>query len=225
MPETRSLFEKVANVYDPLNSLFSFGMHKSWKSRLVRNFLLSNTLLDIATGTSDVSIEFINQNKSAFACGLDPSLKMLLKSKDKIEKLHYENNIYLINGYAERLPFSDESFDAVSISFGIRNTLDPLCSLKEMNRVLKPGGKIGILEFSLPVHKIFGPVYMYYLNYFLPLIGSILGVKQEYKYLGDSISQFPNRNNFIELMQHAGFKKNLYFELNIGTVILYLARK
>lgn len=225
MPETRSLFEKVANVYDPLNSLFSFGMHKSWKSRLVRNFLLSNTLLDIATGTSDVSIEFINQNKAAFACGLDPSLNMLRRSKSKIAKFNFENSIKLINGYAEKLPFSDESFDAVSVSFGIRNTVDPAVSLKEMNRVLKPGGKIGILEFSLPVHKIFGPAYMYYLNYFFPLIGSLLGVREEYKYLGDSISNFPNRNNFIELMEKAGFKKNLYFELNIGTVIIYLGRK
>ena len=179
MPETRSLFENIANVYDPLNSLFSLGMHKKWKSKLVRNFLLSNSLLDIATGTSDVSIEFIKQNGSAYACGLDPSLNMLMKSQDKIQKLNYQKNIHLINGYAEELPFSDESFDAVSISFGIRNTLDPHCSLKEMNRVLKPGGKIGILEFSLPVHKIFGPAYMYYLNYFFPfpkplLISSIL---------------------------------------------------
>ena len=225
MPETRSLFENIANVYDPLNSLFSLGMHKKWKSRLVRNFLLSNTLLDIATGTSDVSIEFIKQNRSAYAYGIDPSLNMLLKSMDKIEKLNYINKIHLINGYAEQLPFSDESFDAVSISFGIRNTVDPVGSLKEMYRVLKPGGKVGILEFSLSVNKLFGPVYMYYLNYFFPLIGSLLGVKEEYKYLGDSISKFPDRDKFIKLMQQSGFKKSLFFELNIGTVILYLGRK
>jgi len=225
MPETRSLFEKVANVYDPLNTLFSFGMHKSWKSRLVRNFLLSNTLLDIATGTSDVSIEFIIQNNTAFACGLDPSLNMLRRSKSKIANFNFENNIKLINGYAEKLPFSDESFDAVSISFGIRNTVDPVGSLKEMNRVLKLGGKVGILEFSLPVHRIFGPLYMNYLNYFFPLIGSILGVREEYEYLGDSISKFPNRDNFVQLMEQAGFVKNVFFELNIGTVIMYLGRK
>lgn len=225
MPETKTLFEKIANVYDPLNSLFSFGMHKRWKSRLVRNFLLSNTLLDIATGTSDVSIEFINQNKLAFACGLDPSFNMLMKSKNKIIKLSYQNNIKLINGFAEQLPFADESFDAASISFGIRNTLSPLVSLKEMNRVLKSGGKVGILEFSLPVNKFFSPIYMNYLNYFFPLIGSLLGVRKEYEYLGDSISKFPNRENFIQLMEQAGFVKNVFFELNVGTVILYLGRK
>ena len=225
MPETRSLFEKIANVYDPLNSLFSFGLHKKWKSRLVSNFLLSESLLDIATGTSDISIEFIHQNNSAFACGIDPSMNMLIKSRDKINKLDYKNNIKLINGYAENLPFSDESFDAVSISFGIRNTIDIRTSLKEMNRVLKTSGKIGILEFSLPQHRIFGPLYMNYLNYFFPFIGSFLGVREEYKYLGDSISKFPNREEFLELMEDVGFQKNVYFEMNVGTVILYLGRK
>lgn len=225
MPETRSLFENIANVYDPLNNFFSLGRHKGWKTRLIRNFLLCNNLLDIATGTSDVSIEFINQNKSAFAVGLDPSYNMLLKSEKKIRKLQFQNNIKLINGLAENLPFHNNTFDAVSISFGIRNTMDPLVSLKEMYRVLKKGGKVGILEFALPVHRILGPIYMKYLNHFFPLIGSLLGVRKEYEYLGDSISKFPNRNKFIELMDKAGFVKSLYFELNVGTVILYLGRK
>ena len=225
MPETRSLFENIANVYDPLNNFFSLGRHKAWKTRLIKNFLLCNNLLDIATGTSDVSIQFIDQNNSAFAVGLDPSYNMLLKSDEKINRLKFQNNIKLVNGLAENLPFADNTFDAVSISFGIRNTVDPLDSLKEMHRVLKQGGKVGILEFALPIHRIFGPVYMKYLNYFFPLIGSLLGVRKEYEYLGDSISKFPNRNKFIELMEQAGFIKSLYFELNIGTVILYLGRK
>ena len=159
------------------------------------------------------------------AVGLDPSINMLLESKRKLKSKNLTDKIFIIRGIAEDLPLPNNSFDAVTISFGIRNTVDPAKSLNEMHRVLNDNGSVGILEFSLPQNKIFGPVYMAYLNKFFPVIGSIFGASEEYRYLGDSISKFPNRDEFINLMQKAGFKNCTYEELNIGTVILYRGHK
>lgn len=221
MPETKDLFENIAKVYDPLNTFFSMGFHKKWKTKLIKEFKGAQLLLDLATGTSDVSINFIDHNLASKAVGLDPSINMLLESKKKLKNKQLSNKISIVRGIAEDLPFTEGLFDAVTISFGIRNTVDPQKSLNEMYRVLNKTGSIGILEFSLPKNKIFGPVYMAYLNNFFPLIGSIFGASEEYRYLGDSISKFPNRDNFINLMQNAGFKNCRYEELNIGTVIMY----
>ncbi|NIP31307.1 MAG: ubiquinone/menaquinone biosynthesis methyltransferase [Candidatus Dadabacteria bacterium] len=221
MPETKDLFENIAKVYDPLNTFFSMGFHKKWKTRLISEFKGAKKLLDLATGTSDVSINFIEHNPDSMAVGLDPSINMLLESKKKLKSKNLTEKIFITRGIAEDLPFNDGTFDAVTISFGIRNTVDPQKSLNEMHRVLNEKGSIGILEFSLPRNKVFGPVYMTYLNKFFPLIGSLFGASEEYRYLGDSISKFPNRSNFISLMETAGFKDCRYEELNIGTVIMY----
>jgi len=221
MPETKDLFEKIARVYDPLNTLFSLGFHKSWKSKLVSEFKGAQFLLDLATGTSDISINFIEHNRTSRAVGLDPSINMLLQSKNKLKNKKLGDKILLLRGIAEDLPFPDNSFDAVTISFGIRNTIEPQKSLDQMYRVLNQKGSVGILEFSLPQNRIFGPMYMTYLNNFFPIIGSIFGASEEYKYLGDSIAKFPSRNNFINLMEYAGFKNCHFKELNIGTVVMY----
>jgi len=221
MPETKDLFENIARVYDPLNTFFSLGFHKNWKAKLVSEFNGAQLLLDLATGTSDVSINFIEHNRNSRAVGLDPSINMLLQSKSKIKNKKLTDKILLLRGIAEDLPFPDNIFDAVTISFGIRNTIEPQKSLNQMYRVLNQNASIGILEFSLPKNKIFGPIYMTYLKNFFPIIGSIFGASDEYKYLGDSIAKFPSRSNFISLMENAGFKNCYYKELNIGTVIMY----
>ena len=221
MPETKDLFENIARVYDPLNTFFSLGFHKKWKAKLISEFKGSQLLLDLATGTSDVSIKFIEHNRDSRAVGLDPSINMLLQSKSKLKNKKLSDKILLLRGIAEDLPFPDNIFDAVTISFGIRNTIDPQKSLNQMYRVLNQKGSVGILEFSLPKNKIFGPIYMTYLKNFFPIIGSIFGASDEYKYLGDSIAKFPSRNNFISLIENAGFKNCYYKELNIGTVIMY----
>ena len=221
MPETKDLFENIARVYDPLNTFFSLGFHKNWKTKLVSEFNGTQLLLDLATGTSDVSIKFIEHNRDSRAVGLDPSINMLLQSKNKLKNKKLSDKILLLRGIAEDLPFPDNIFDAVTISFGIRNTIEPQKSLNQMYRVLNQNGSIGILEFSLPKNKIFGPIYMTYLKNFFPIIGSIFGASDEYKYLGESIAKFPSRNNFINLMENADFKNCYFKELNIGTVIMY----
>ena len=181
-------------------------------------------MLDIATGTGEVAIETVKKLK-ATVIGIDPSAQMLGLGKIKCESLKLSDRIFLVQGFAEDLPFLGNSFDAITIAFGIRNTVNPLKSLKEMNRVLKPGGKAAILEFTIPKNVIFAPIYLFYFRKFLPFIGSFFGSKKEYKYLSDSTSNFPQREKFLELMKEARFISLHSVELMIGTVIIYTGEK
>lgn len=225
MPETKFLFNNVARHYDILNSLFSFGMDKLWRRRLVRELSGTKMLLDVATGTAEVAIEFVNKFPDCYAIGIDPSPNMLNLAHEKFYSLKHHKRINLIQGIAEYLPFPSNTFDTTTITFGIRNTLDPLKSLKEMHRVLKPQGKLGVMEFAVPKNKIFSPIYMFYLNNIFPLVGSLFGTRDEYKYLGASISNFPQRSNFIQLMGEAGFTTEKLIEISLGSVILYVGVK
>jgi demethylmenaquinone methyltransferase/2-methoxy-6-polyprenyl-1,4-benzoquinol methylase len=225
MPETKPLFNSVAKNYDTLNTLFSIGIDRLWRRRLVREIGSANLVLDIATGTAEVAIEASNRLNKAWVIGIDPSEKMLRLGRRKIESLRTSGKVTLIQGVAENLPFKDDTFDGVTIAFGIRNTIDPLKSLREMKRVLRPGGKVGVLEFAVPKNRFFGPVYMFYLRNVLPLVGSLFGTKREYEYLGDSISEFPQRESFVRLMEETGFNVEKTIELTVGTVIIYIGTK
>jgi len=221
MPETTSLFNKIAKHYDSLNTFFSFGMDKIWRKRLAEQIRGSHLILDIATGTGEVAIETIKKLENSKVIGIDPSAQMLRLANKKCESPQYINKIMFVQGFAESLPFSDNSFDAITIAFGIRNTVNPLQSLTEMKRVLKPGGKVAILEFTIPKNEIFAPIYLFYFKKFLPFVGSLFGSKKEYKYLSDSTSEFPQREKFIEIMKDAGLKYQESIELMIGSVIIY----
>ena len=217
MPETTSLFNKIAKHYDSLNTFFSFGMDKFWRRKLADQIIGSKFVLDIATGTGEVALETISKLEGSQVVGLDPSIEMLGLAKKKCDP----KRISLVQGYAENLPFKSDEFDAITIAFGIRNTVDPLLSLSEMNRVLKPGGTVAILEFTIPKNRIFAPVYLFYFKKFLPFVGSFFGSEKEYKYLSDSTSEFPQREKFLELMTQAEFNTDESIELMIGTVIIY----
>jgi demethylmenaquinone methyltransferase/2-methoxy-6-polyprenyl-1,4-benzoquinol methylase len=225
MPNTRLIFNSVARNYDLLNTVFSMGRDKRWRQQLAKEMEGADYVLDIATGTGEVLIEILKNNDQWTAIGLDPSAQMLVLGQKKINSMGLNRKINFIQGIGESLPFRDDSFDAVTIAFGIRNTVDPLKSLKEMRRVLKPNGKLGILEFAVPNNKIFGPIYMFYLKQILPLVASVFNKREEYRYLGDSISKFPDRDNFIGLLKEAGFLFEKSIELMIGTVILYVGLK
>lgn len=225
MPNTRLIFNSVARNYDLLNTVFSMGRDKRWRQQLAKEMEGADYVLDIATGTGEVLIEILKNNDQWAAIGLDPSAQMLVLGQKKINSMGLNRKINFIQGIGESLPFRDDSFDAVTIAFGIRNTVDPLKSLKEMRRVLKPNGKLGILEFAVPNNKIFGPIYMFYLKQILPLVASVFNKREEYRYLGDSISKFPDRDNFIGLLKEAGFLFEKSIELMIGTVILYVGLK
>ncbi len=225
MPETKSLFNRVAEHYDLLNTLLSFGTDKSWRRRLAEEIRSSNLVLDIATGTGEVAIEVLKRWNGCFAIGIDPSKQMLDLAQAKLRVAGVKKKITLVEGVAESLPFTDGTFDAITIAFGIRNTIDPLTSLKEMNRVLKPGGRAGILEFAVPRNRLFASLYMSYIRNMFPFLGSFFGKRNEYQYLVDSIPKFPQREIFTKLMEEAGFTVKKPIELTMGTVIIYVGVK
>jgi len=225
MPETASLFDKIAKHYDPLNTLFSLGMDRLWRKRLADQTQGSELVLDIATGTAEVAIETSKKFKNALIIGIDPSWEMLSIGNHKVRSPKYGERIKLIQGMAENLPFRDGVFDSITIAFGIRNTVDPLVSLKEMQRVLKPGGKAAILEFAIPSNTLFAPLYLFYFKNVLPLIASVFGSKKEYKYLSESTSKFPQRSTFTDMMKEVGLTPIKSIELTMGIAIIYVGSK
>lgn len=225
MPDTIGLFNKVAKHYDALNTFFSLGMDNRWRKRLTDEIKGSLLVLDIATGTGEVAIETAKNLKGCRVIGADPSSQMLKLAKRKIDSSGNFRRIALSQCSAEHLPFRDGAFDAATIAFGIRNTEDPLQSLSEMKRVLKPGGRVGILEFAIPRNKLFSLFYLFYFRNFLPFIGSLFGTGSEYRYLSDSTSAFPQREGFIKLMEDAGLRPEKSIELMMGIAIIYLGVK
>ncbi len=225
MPKTKQIFNNVARNYDLLNRALSLGNDRLWRKKLAREIGNQRLVLDIATGTADVAIEIANTWPLTRVVGLDPSTEMLDVARRKVRLLGLADRIELVEGVAESLPFVPETFDAVTIAFGIRNTDDPKLSLKEIGRVLKRGGKLGVLEFAVPQTPLFAPMYLFYLNYVVPLVGMMFNKGREYKYLAESIPRFPQREEFDELMRSAGIAPQKSFELSMGTVILYLGRK
>lgn len=225
MPDTVNLFDKVAGRYDSLNTFFSMGMDRLWRRRLARAVSGSKTVLDIATGTGEVAIETVDVLPEARVFGVDPSPEMLLLARKKLVSRGLSERISLARSRAEELPFKDGSFDAVTIAFGIRNTVDPALSLSEMRRVLRPGGKAAVLEFAIPRQKLFAPLYLFYFKNILPLVGSLFGTKSEYKYLSDSTTAFPQREKFLELMEKSGLTPEKSVEMMLGIVILYTGVK
>jgi demethylmenaquinone methyltransferase/2-methoxy-6-polyprenyl-1,4-benzoquinol methylase len=207
MPETKSLFNRVAKYYDLLNTLFSFGMDKSWRRQLAREINGSTSALDIATGTTEVAVEIVNRSSACRVIGIDPSREMLELGRAKLKVLGAGEKVILVQGFAENLPFKSNTFDAVTIAFGIRNTVEPLESL------------------AVPQNRFFSPFYMFYLRNALPFVGSFFGRKNEYRYLARSISEFPQRSRFTHLMEKAGFTVKKPIELTMGTVIIYIGVK
>lgn len=225
MPDTVKLFNKVAERYDALNTFFSLGMDRLWRKRLSEEIRGADTVLDIATGTGEVAIETVRNLKGCRVVGADPSARMLELARKKIDSTGNSGRITLIRCGAEHLPFKDCSFDAVTIAFGIRNTADPLKSLSEMRRVLRPGGKAGIMEFAIPRNRFFAPIYLFYFRNFLPFVGSLFGTGVEYRYLSESTSSFPQREGFVKLIEEAGFRAGEPIELMMGIVIIYTGVK
>lgn len=225
MPETRTLFDKVASNYDMINSIISLGMHKNWRKKLAGEINSNPYILDVATGTADVAIEILSRNHLAKVIGIDPSYNMLNIGNIKLEKLLLGKKIKLVSGVAEYLPFNDEEFNYATIAFGIRNTFDYEKSLKEIARVLKKNGRFLILEFALPKNNVAKKLFLFYFNNLMPLVGKIFKREQEYRYLASSTITFPQRYSLINKLKDAGFQNCKYSELNFGTVILYTAEK
>lgn len=218
---TRLIFDKIADKYDLLNHLLSAGVDVYWRKRLVAEIDKGNFFLDVAAGTLDVAIEIKRKFPKARVIGLDPSRKMLINGKKKkIGQL-----IYTVQGEGENIPFPDQTFDVVTIAFGIRNVKDRKRVLSEFWRVLKKNGKLLILEFSTP-KKLIGKIYGFYFKKILPIIGGLISKNKEaYEYLPNSVKDFPSPTDFAEEISKIGFSIVNTVKLSFGICYLYIAKK
>ncbi len=222
------MFDRIAAKYDLLNRVLSCGIDRLWRRRLART-LLSGThhrILDLATGTGDVALTIASKAKRAFIVGVDPSAAMLAAGHDKIRQARHDNAIALAQGDAMALSFDDDIFDAVTIAFGIRNVPDVPQALREILRVTKPGGRLLILEFSLPTNPLLRSAYLLYFRHVLPRIGgAVSGDKEAYRYLNRSAEAFPAGSAMCSLIEAAGFAQPEAYPLTWGVATLYTATK
>ena len=221
------MFNKIARRYDFFNHLFSLGRDKYWRRRAIKILkeLFPKKILDLATGTGDFAIEAMKLNPEKII-GIDISYEMLKIGKEKIKKKQLENIIELQEGDCENINFSNNSFDAVIIAFGIRNFENPAAGLKEMNRVLKPGGTVIILEFSKPTIFPVKQLYNFYFLYILPFFGRLFSKdKFAYSYLPESVYAFYEGKNFLIKLEQSGFIKTKHIPLSFGIASIYIGQK
>ena len=225
----QAMFNAVAPRYDLLNRLLSIGYDRHWRKAAVREFdsVGNKKYLDVATGTADIALEIANKYpKPSQIVGMDFSISMLKLGSKKISTNNFENRIKLIPAAAENIPMKDRTFDGAITAFGVRNFLDAKKGLKEIYRILKPNGKIVVLEFSFPKKGLLNKIYRLYFEKILPLLGRIIsGHKSAYSYLPVSVAKFPQGEAFNEILECSGFKNVSLKPLTLGIVTLYTGIK
>ena len=224
--QVTKMFDNIAGSYDFLNHTLSLGMDNIWRKIAIKK--LNNkpaTILDIATGTGDFAIS-ASKYTNANITGIDISQGMLDVGVEKITKKGLSNRIQLQLADSEKLPFQNNSYDAITAGFGVRNFEDLNKGLSEMYRTLKSGGRVAILEPSEPTHFPLKQFYNLYFYHILPFIGGIISKdKNAYTYLPDSVSVFPSGNDFLTELNKVGFKECKHIPLTFGIVSLYIAIK
>jgi len=223
-----AVFESIAPKYDLMNDLLSFRRHKAWRKFTMKkmNVGQGQTALDICCGTCDWTIALAQASGTGRIVGLDFSQNMLDIGSVKLEKLGLQKQIELVQGNAMELPFADNTFDYVTIGFGLRNVPDFLQVLKEMQRVVKPGGKVVCLELSKPTWQPFKGIYYFYFERVLPMLGKLVAKRfAEYKWLPDSLKVFPDAKGLVQLFREAGLEKVENYALTGGIAALHTGIK
>ncbi len=217
------MFSEIAPKYDLLNSLLSAGIDSSWRKACIAKLTPDNGIfLDIATGTGDLAIELRKQNKNAKIIAIDFSQKMLKIGKTKMSG----HKISIQRGDALALAYRESTLDGITCAFGIRNFENLESGLKEMLKVLKPGGRVAILEFATPCNRIIKSLYLFYFIYILPVIGSLIsGHKEAYSYLAKSAINFPDRKKLSKIFSDTGFCEVEITPLTFGICDLIYAKK
>lgn len=225
--QVADMFDSIAGKYDFLNHFLSLGIDKGWRKKAIKEISVVHPtrILDIATGTGDLAIA-ASKIKPQKIVGVDISEGMLEVGKKKISTLHLDHIISLQKGDSENLEFENNSFDAITCAYGVRNFENLTAGLKEMNRVLKPGGKVAILEFSHPKNFPVKQLYQFYFRFILPTLGKMVSKHNSaYTYLPESVMAFPEGKKFCSILAECGFKNAKANPLTFGITTLYTAEK
>ncbi len=225
--QVAKMFNNIAGKYDFLNHFLSAGIDIIWRKKAVSLLapVKPKQVLDIATGTADFAIETLRLNPDKIT-GVDISEGMLAVGREKLVKKGLTDKIELLYGDSENLPFEDNSFDAITVAFGVRNFENLEKGLAEMHRVLKPGGMAVVLEFSNPRSFPMKQLYHFYSRNILPLIGKIVSKDNAaYTYLPESVQAFPDGRAFLDIYEKVGFKTTQWHSLTFGISSIYTGRK
>ncbi len=219
------LFDRIAGTYDGLNHGLSLNIDRLWRRKTVRLMQPAQHVLDVAIGTADLTIEMLRRGKAERVTGIDLSDQMMAIGQKKTDK-YQMSNVRFIHANAQQMPFENDSFDAVTCAFGCRNFQDLDEGLREMYRVLKPGGQVTILEFSYPSNRLVRALYDIYFTRVLPWIGRVVSRdKTAYTYLNRSVKSFCWGETFAQHLHEAGFEQAQWTTLTFGIATIYTAIK
>ena len=222
--KVQGVFSSVASKYDVMNDVMSLGIHRAWKDAMMDWLapIRGQALLDVAGGTGDISFRFLKRASGANATVLDLTESMLEEGRKRAKNVGISGQLKWVVGDAMALPFEDDSFDVYTISFGIRNVTDPQKALSEAYRVLKPGGRIMVLEFSHIPNDLLQWFYDKYSFNVIPRLGQIIASdRRSYQYLVESIRKFPKQDSFMKLVNAAGFENTKFRNLTMGVACLH----
>lgn len=226
--QVEQMFDNISGKYDFLNHTLSLNIDKGWRKETVKEISQSSpkVILDVATGTADLAIALNKMPSAEKIFGIDISQGMLDMGQVKLKDLKLNDKIILQKADSENLPFEDDTFDAITVAFGVRNFETLELGLSEMLRVLKPGGTVGVLEFSQPQSFPFKQLYTFYFKNILPRLGKMISRDDAaYTYLPDSVGAFPYGDKFVEILNKVGFKNSRARPLTFGVSSLYIATK
>lgn len=228
------MFGEISPRYDMMNHVLSGGVDVWWRRKTVKRVPPAEhgAVLDVCTGTGDLAIAYWKSKKGRVpVVGADFTPEMVRLADQKAERYRnrYPNAepLTFLEADTQQLPFEDDRFDVVSVAFGLRNVSDTMAGLREMTRVCRPGGKVAVLEFSMPKRKIIGGAYRWYFKNVLPRIGQLFAKNKQsaYNYLPDSVSEFPSGNALTEMMEAAGLEESSFHPLTFGVATLYVGQK
>ena len=225
--QVEQMFDNIAPTYDFLNHLLSAGIDRRWRRRAIDAIatIKPSVILDLATGTGDFAIEALRLQPTQ-VIGFDISDQMMNMGRIKAKNLNVEKILTFTKGDSENMPFADNTFDAITVGFGVRNFENLIKGLQEMHRVLRPGGMVAILEVSKPTSFPMRQFYSIYFHYILPLVGRLFSKDHRaYTYLPESVQAFPQGTAFVKILEQVGFQSVTYQPLTAGTCAFYIAHK
>lgn len=226
--QVREMFDNIAPAYDFMNRAMTFGIDRIWRRKAVDMLRRDNpqTILDVASGTGDLALLMGRMTDASAITGIDLSEGMTAIGNRKIADAAMADRIRLITGDCLALPMADNTFDAVTAAYGVRNFENLLAGYREMLRVLRPGGLLTVIELSTPTNPVIRPLYRFYTRCIIPTIGRLVSKDvRAYSYLPESIAAVPQRQRMTALMEEAGFTDTGCRQLTFGTCCIYTARK